>query len=223
MINRSSDDAPLGERIPRPLSKDPDSNLQQWLAELQAAADNLDASVDTARKSSQIRNASNEALDEIGKDFGPLGKRRGRGEEQYRSFLLSLVAAFDGRGTAPGIRTAVAAGILAHVDDVALIEDEDALEYEVVLENAAWAPHSSSTVRELADLADPSVVQQREPVHNRLPIASIGIDAGDTVINSGTTLPTATIGIDAGDTEHETINSEDTFGTGRFDGNDSFS
>jgi len=190
---------------------------------MQAAADDVDVGVDTARKSSQIRNASNEALDEIGKDYGPLGKRRGRDEAQYRSFLLSLVAAFDGRGTAPGIRTAVAAGVLANVDDVRLIEDESELEYEVVLENGAWAAHSSGTVRELADLADPSVVQQRGPVHNRLPTAEIGISTADTEINSGTELEPAIVGIDAGDTEHKTVNSEDTFGVDRFDGDGTFS
>lgn len=223
MIERSSDDDSIGGRIPRPLSQDADSDLQKWLTELQTAADEVDSGVDDARVSSQIQNASGGTLDELGKDFGPLGKRRGRTDSQYRSFLLGLVGAFDGRGTARGIRTAVAAGVLADLEDVSLIEDESALEYEVVLKNGAWEPHQSGAVRELADLADPSVVQLRDPVHNRLPAAPIGIGSGATEINSGTELETAAIGIDASDTEHEVINSERTFGVDRFDGDGTFS
>lgn len=223
MIERSEADATLGDRIPYPFPSDPDTDLQQWLGELQAEADALDEDIDATVDSLQVVNATGLELDELGKDFGELGKRRGRPDDQYRAFLLGLVAAFDGRGTPPGVRLAIAVGILASVDDVSLIEDFETQEYEVVLENEAWAPHRSGTVRDLADLADPSVVQLRDPVHNRLVAADIGIASASTIINSGTELETAGIGIDAGDTEHETINSEDTFGTGRFDGESTFS
>lgn len=195
MLDRDADaDADLGERIPYPLPQDDDTTLQQWLAELQTEADDVDAALDTVLDAVQVEHAPSRALDELGKDFGELGKRRGRADEQYRAFLLGLVAAFDGRGTPPGLRLAIAVGILAAQDDVALIEDFETLEYEVVLENEAWSPHRSGTVRDLADLADPSAVQLREPVHNRLTTAAIDLSPLETETASGTRLePTAVV------------------------------
>jgi len=224
MLERDTDaDVDLGERVPYPLPQDDDTTLQQWLAELQIEADDVDIALDNVLESLQVEHAPTRALDELGKDFGELGKRRGRDDDQYRSFLLGLVAAFDGRGTPPGLKTAIAVGVLASADDVSLIEDFGTQEYEVVLENEAWSPHRSGTVRDLADLADPSVVQLRGPVHHRLATAPIGIETEATAINSGTELATAAVGIDAGETDRETVNTEDTFGVDRFDGEGSFS
>lgn len=216
-------DTDLGERVPYPLPKDPDTDLQRWLSELQAEAETLDDAIDATVESLQIADASDQALDELGKDFGRLGRRRGRNDNQYRSFLLGLVAAFNGRGTPGGIRLAIAVGILASEDDVELIEDFDTQEYEVVLKNESWASHQSGTVRELADLADPSVVQLRDPVHNRLDSAVIDIGTAETVVSAMTVGDPAAVVIDAGDTQSATINSSDTFGTGRFDGQSTFS
>lgn len=216
-------DEPLGERIPYPLPQDSEATLQQWLAELQAEADDVDTALDAVLDSVQPGNAKDQALDELGRDFGVLGRRRGRPDDQYRSFLLGLVAAFDGRGTPPGLKTAIAAGVLATADDVSLIEDFDSQEYEVVLENEAWSSHRSGTVRELADLADPSVVQLREPVHNQLDPAVVRIVTGATEIAEMFVSEPATPGVGAGETTHETVNSQDTFATGRFDGEGSFS
>jgi len=224
MLDRDRDAATgLGERIPYPFPQDDNTTLQQWLAELQAEADSVDAALDTVVKSVQPRGADSQALDELGRDFGPLGRRRGRPDDQYRSFLLGLVAAFDGRGTPPGVRTAIAAGVLATVGDVSLLEDFNAQEYEVVLENEAWSAHRSGTVRDLADLADPSVVQLRDPVHNRLGPTVVRVGAGTTELSEMFVSDPAIPGIGAGETVHETVNSDDTFGTGRFDGDDSFS
>lgn len=224
MLDRDAGaDVDLGERVPYPLPQDDDTTLQQWLAELQVEADDVDAAVDAVLASVQPRDASGQALDELGRDFGALGRRRGRGDAQYQSFLLGLVAAFDGRGTVPGVETAIAAGVLASADDVSLTEDFDTQQYEVTLENEAWSAHQSGTIRNLADLADPSVVALREPVHNRLTPAVVRIRTAATEVAAMEVLETATPGLNAGEAVHETVNSEDTFGTGTFDGEDSFS
>lgn len=211
----------LGDRVPYPFPTDPDADLQQWLAELQAEADELDEGLDAVLESLQVPNADDGALDELGKDHGRLGQRRGRSDSQYRAFLLSLVAAFDGRGTAPGIRTAIAAGVLADKSAIALVEDTDALEYEVVL--SAWDAHQTGTIHELADLADPSVVQRRDPLHYRLAAAVTEYTVGDTAIPPMTTLADAVTRYTASDTDSRTVDSAGTFGTGSFDGTESFS
>ncbi|MFC7323257.1 hypothetical protein ACFQMF_01555 [Halorubrum rutilum] len=217
MLERDADaDVPLGERVPYPLPQDDDTTLQQWLAELQVEADDVDAAVDAVLASVQPRAASGQALDELGRDFGVLGRRRGRDDEQYRSFLLGLVAAFDGRGTVPGVETAIAAGVLATADDVSLTEDFDTQQYEVTLENEAWSAHQSGTVRELADLADPSVVELREPVHNRLSPAGVQVVSGETEITVMHVSASATPTVRAADTQHETVDSAGTFGTEQF-------
>jgi len=224
MLDRDPDaDEALGQRIPYPFSKDPDTDLQQWLSELQAEADDVDIALDDVLDSIQVENASGRALDELGKDFGVLGKRRGRPDDQYSAFLLGLVAAFDGRGTPPGLRLAIAVGTLANQDDVSLIEDFDTQEYEVVLENEAWSPHRSGTVRNLADLADPSVVQLRDPVHHRLNLATVSIETAETEREAMSVSEVIIPTVEAGATQDKTINSQDTFGTGQFDGQDTFS
>lgn len=204
MLERDADaDVDLGDRAPYPLPQDDDTTLQQWLAELQAEADEIDTAVDAVLTSVQLGEASGRALDEIGRDFGTLGRRRGRSDPQYRSFLRGLVAAFDGRGTVSGVETAIAAGVLATADDVSLIEDFDTQQYEVVLENEAWSEHRSGTVRELAELADPSVVELREPVHNKLSTATFELIPASVTTFSGTSLDPTTVVISGGPTTKE--------------------
>lgn len=223
MLDRSESDTELGRRVPLPFPRSETSELQRFLAELQAESDQLDGAIDAALKSVQLPAADGDSLDELAKDFGRLGRRRGRSDAAYRSFLLSLVRAFDGRGTPPGLRFAVAAGVLADRADVALIEDFGAQEYEVVLKDEGWSAHSSGTVRDLAELADPSVVQFREPVHNRLASVRIAVGVRTAERNSGTDLESASPRPTPGETVTETIDSEGTFGVGRFDGEGSFS
>lgn len=204
MLERDVDAAvDLGERVPYPLPQDDDTTLQQWLAELQVEANDIDAAVDAVLDSFQPYAASGQALDELGRDFGELGRRRGRDDEQYRSFLLGLVAAFDGRGTVPGVETAIAAGVLTTSDDVSLTEDFDTQQYEVTLENESWSAHKSGTVRDLADLADPSVVGLRDPVHNILKKTSVGIKAGEVSSGEMYRSPETVVGIDPGGTTSE--------------------
>lgn len=184
----------LADRLPSLLSLTPnDSDIGTWLEEHQAELNRFGDATAGVQDSLQVAHATGDELDRIGADFGVLGRRRGRDDDAYRAYLMSLAAAFDGRGTPPGLRTAVAAGILATSEDVSLIEDFDAQRYEVVLENEAWSAHKSGTVRELAELADPSVVTLREPVHNRLSTATIDLTPGPTAIASGTELSTATV------------------------------
>ena len=192
----------LRDRLPSvfPLLDDT-SRLKVIVDALDDELDELESDTETVQNSLFVRTADGQSLDLIGEDFGQIGQRRGRDDQSYRQFLQTIVPAFDGRGTERDVEVAVAAGIAADPDDVDLIQDFTTQEYEVVL--YSWTAHKSGTVRELADLADPVAVDRIDPVHHQLPTAGVGIDAGDT--------------------QHETVNSEDTFGVDRFDGDGTFS
>lgn len=194
---------------------------ESWHEAHDVELDNIDNRLESIKDSFDIREATGIELDLKGDKYGRLGLRRGRDDDDYRSYLLALNSAFEGRGTESGVELAIAAGILTSSQNVELIQDFDMLEYEVVLYD--WQPHNSSSVRELAELADPVSVTQREPVHNILATNEFTISTGNTVINSGTELETSTFIISTGDTQNETLNSTDTFGTDVFDGDGTFS
>jgi hypothetical protein len=57
--------------------------------------------------SRQVDNATGNDLDRIGKLFGEIGKRRGRNDKEYASYLKSVVKGFRARGTVPDIKFAL--------------------------------------------------------------------------------------------------------------------
>jgi len=212
----------LRGRLPSPFPLYDDStDFENWLDAHQTEVDTLADEIGQVENQIHIGTATGQELDLIGEEYGLIGRRRGRDDDSYRSFLISLVASFQGVGTIPGVKEAISSGLLVDDVDVELIEDFAANKYEVKLYD--WTAHKSGTVRTLADLADPLAIARRDPVHNILATAVIGIHAGDVQINSGSRSETVAFGIDGDDTQHQTVNSQDTFGTGRFDGDGSFS
>jgi hypothetical protein len=172
---------PLLDRLPSPFALfREDSTIRAIVDAIDAEGSRRDDEVEQVRKSLRIADAEGQSLDLIGDEFGPLGVRRGRDDDPYRAVLTSLVPAFDGRGTGRGVRLAVSLGVLSTPDDVALIEDFAAQEYEVVLLRGQWEAHRSGVVRELAELADPAAVRRRDPVQNRLEAADLALDFGET-------------------------------------------
>jgi len=123
----------------------------------------LDASIDSVRDSRQIDNASGDDLDEIGAIFGPLGRRRGRSDQDYRVYLKSVVQSFNGRGSVQGLRFAIASAIGTDPSNIEIIERFDELEYDIQIFNVDTS-FISSSINDLADLADPSVVQLGEAI-----------------------------------------------------------
>lgn len=112
----------------------------------------------------QIDNAETEdELSRIGALFGELGRQRGRGKEEYRQFLKGIVESFDGRGTVPGLKFAIAAGVGTDPSNVTVIEDFQNLEYTVQLDNVNTSLVTSA-INDLADLADPSCVKLNESI-----------------------------------------------------------
>lgn len=172
----------LLERLPDVFPRDDESDFTTFIDAHQAEVDGLRDDLMQVQRSLQINHAEDQSLTLIGNDFGRLGARRGRDDEAYRSYLRSLVPAFDGRGTTGDVRFAVAAGLTIDMAAVSLREDFDAVEYEVVLED--WEAHKTGIIREMAELADPAAVSRRDPIHYRRPDATVGLRGSSTETNT---------------------------------------
>jgi len=120
------------------------------------------SSIEDAVASHQVNRASGFDLDQIGALFGELGRRRGRSDQEYRAFLKTIVQSFSGRGTIPGLKFAIAAGVGVDSSDVTITEDFTEIGYEVRVDNVDTT-FLSSVINDLADLADPSGVELLSP------------------------------------------------------------
>jgi hypothetical protein len=149
--------------LPFFLDRSDESILRRYVEghneEYQDFSDKLEEVVE----SRQVDQAEGEELDRIGAAFGTLGRRRGRSDREYRIYLKSLVESFRGRGTVPGIISAIAAGLNIDEEDVEVQEDFQNLEYIVVLYD--WTSHRGTTVEELSELADASVSNLKRTVY----------------------------------------------------------
>jgi len=212
----------LKERLPRVL---PLFNPATTISALIGAHDDelvqFDAEAADVQDSLFVGTADGQSLDLIGDDFGPLGQRRGRGDDAYRQFLRSLVPAFDGRGTERDVEVAVAAGVATTPDEIDLRQQFADVTFQVELFD--WTAHRTGTVHELAALADPAAVERIDPLYYFSDRVAVGVGVKSADIDSGTTLQTAVAAIDADSTTVETRNSDGAFGTDRFDGESQFS
>lgn len=133
------------------MSRYVDANTQ----ELSVVGDKIDETIDARF----IDKASGQELDRIGKLFGFIGKRRGRSDDEYRTFLKSIVKAFKSRGTNTDVKEAISAGVDVDFDKITIDEDFDNNSYTVELVD--WQDTiNTQLLREMADIADPSGVNQ---------------------------------------------------------------
>jgi len=193
----------LKERLPEVLPLFRDSRLATVIEAVQAEFDEFKSDTDTVQKSLFIDTADGGSLDQIGADFGLIGRRRGRDDTAYRQFLRSLVPAFDGRGTEQDVEIAVGAGVARAPRFVDLREDFSNREYEVELFN--WSAHRSGTVHDLADLADPVSVDRVDPVHLFSEEIVVGVTAAATKSGIETVAETQPLGVTADATTAETV------------------
>lgn len=112
--------------------------------DLEELGDRIDESV----FSKYIETASGKELDRIGAAFGDIGRRIGRNDDEYRSFLRSIVRTFDAIGTKSGIR--FVAGAVLEIDPD-LIEIEEDFE-ETAFTVRARHPNDSVSTSSLNDL-----------------------------------------------------------------------
>jgi hypothetical protein len=172
------DFTPILERLPSILPREEDSVIKRYLDGYSDESNDFGEELEDIRNSRFVDKAVGGDLDEIGKQYGAIGKRAGRDDESYRAYLKSLVQVFRFRGTIPGIKSAVAAGldidpgleespgqddieIFEHFNDEPPSSDpEKFLEYSIELYD--WTPHEVATITELAELSDASVSRLRK-------------------------------------------------------------
>ena len=205
---------------PPPFPRDSQSNFRQWVESHQDEYNKYDVELENVAESHRITEADGENLDRIGAMFGPLGKRRNRGDYEYRQYLMSLSNAFAGRGTNYGIRFAVKSGVFADdLGDIVVQEDTSNLTYTLLIED--WEPHSTSVVDDLSQLADPSVVERVPPIKYTEETGTVNYSAGDIGQGRSVTLPPARTVYRGHSLENRLVN-DDGFGAGNFDGTDDF-
>lgn len=124
-----------------------------------------------------INTASGDELDQIGKLFGSLiGKRRDRTDDQYRVFLRSAIQSFISRGTTNGIKLAVSAATDVPLEDITIDENFEDNSYQIIV--VAATPVTGSLLEEIAEVADPSGVNQ---VRTRFTIPIDEMEADDAI------------------------------------------
>jgi hypothetical protein len=179
----------LKDRLPRVLPVfDPARDISGFIDGFDDELDRLDADVADAEDSLQVENASGQALDLIGEDFGPFGERRGRTDAQYREFLTTFLSSFDGRGTTKDVRVGAAAGAGSLPQDVKIREDFENAKYRYELFD--WAAHSTGEPRLTSELADPAAVDLFDTVY-------YVSDTGNIDFADNLTQTSARIGFDA--------------------------
>lgn len=206
------------DEFPRPFPDDPASLLRQWSEGHQDILDRIDESIEQIIISHRITESEGRNLDAIGEQFGRIGERRGRGDEQYRAFLLSIVPSFAGRGTPTGLRFAIAAGVQAQASDIAITEYFDENAYSVTVGD--WIRHQPTTVHEMADLADPSGVELRTPITYDYEPGAVTHAAGK--VRSGLVITIPGTGVVHSASDATVTDQQAGFGAGYFDGQDPF-
>lgn len=163
------------DKLPSITPREKDKNIVKFTNAFSEEIDDFGVTIENSIQSHFIDQASGEQLDIIGKQYSPIGDRNGRSDSEYRQYLKALVPAFRFKGTVPGIRATVAAGLDIESglqspeseQDVFVSElyeqDPDTIEeytkYDIELYD--WTPHRVRTVDELAELSDASVSRLR--------------------------------------------------------------
>lgn len=160
----------------------------------------IDGAMSYTQLSHYVQEAEGDDLDRVGRLFGALGERGDRDRDEYQTYLSNLINSFNARGTVSGLRFAVAAAASTQPENVVIEEDFLNNEYELSITDTETS-FLSSSINELAALADPSGVELASP--------PIIITAGDeieltsdesTVIESTSGLGSGTLDLDGSNT-----------------------
>lgn len=136
-----------------------DSIISRYQDAHEDSLDSVEEALQEVINNKFVDQSSGEALDELGKLFGPtIGKRRGRNDQQYRIYLKSIVQSFVSRGTVNGIKLAISTATEVPFDDIVINENFEDVEYEVQIQAAT--PVIVELLEEVAEIADPSGVDQ---------------------------------------------------------------
>lgn len=139
--------------------------------------------IETSISSKYIDEAPGEALDRIGSAFGEIGRRRRRSDSEYRSFLRSIVRAFNANGTEQDVKFAVASALRGSTDDIRIVEDFEQTGFMVYIDTADSAVLTAS-LNDLIDLSSPTGVELLRPPVLQTEETSVGVVGGSSVVVS---------------------------------------
>lgn len=191
----------------RPFPRDRRSNLREFLHAHQVDLDNRDENLEYVKRSHNITEASGKDLELIGRRFGKLGQRQGRGDEIYRKYLSGLNSAFSGRGTKSDVRYAFASGVFAQTDDNISIQ-EDVANHEYSITISDWQKHTTSLIEEYSDFAEPSGVELAFPISYVLESGEVEIRGSEAGSNPSIQYPVASLQVEGGETTGTIVNDD---------------
>lgn len=123
----------------------------------------LESSLNTAFDAKYVDQASGQGLDLIGGQFGDIGRRRGRNDKEYRTFLRSVISAFNATGTKEDISFAVASAIRGDPDEVSVNENIEQTGFTVRIASTDRT-FVTKSLNGLVSIASPSGVELLQPV-----------------------------------------------------------
>jgi hypothetical protein len=129
----------------------------------------LSSDNNTVVSSKYIETAGENELDEIGKLFGPLGRRAGRSESRYRTYLKSIAKVYNGRGTKDSLAGAVSTVVSSANNTVGRDEisfKENFVRNEYGVKFNSFESHEIGLLYDIAEIADPSGVKFIGPVYD---------------------------------------------------------
>lgn len=133
------------------------SIISRYIQSADEELGNVSDELDNVINSKFVNRAKGEELDRLGAIFGELGKRDGRSDSTYRTYLRSVVKSIISRGTKNDIKKAVSASAVIDLDEIVINEDFNTNSYEIVINN--WEQHNPDSIYALAEIADASGVE----------------------------------------------------------------
>lgn len=170
-----------------------ESIASRYTGAFDADMDTFGERITEASESKSVSSAEGRSLSLVGSQFGEIGQRRNRSDDEYRRFLRSVVSAYSGRGTKDDVKFAVAAATGGDPENVRIEENTDVVGFEVYIEDFGQVEYTSS-LEELVDIASPSGVELlRPPV---MEVVGGGAVAGGTpsTVTTNETLGSTTLG-----------------------------
>lgn len=155
-----------------------ESVISRYIGEYEGELNTVDIITEDVIDSHQVEEVDLSDLDQIGKLFGELGKRRNRSDKEYKNYLTSIVEAFNGRGSVSGIKFSVAGAVGVQPEDVEVVEEFERNAYRINITDDTVSP-DENVIRELAELADPSGIGYKD-------IITYDDLGSDLIIASGT-------------------------------------
>lgn len=146
------------EYWPEILPRELNTTFRQYIEAADLEYEGLDAASSYVRQSHSVNDATGRDLERIGAIFGTLGRKGTRTEDEYRTYLKSIINSFNARGTLPGLKFAIASAANTDTSNIVVQEDFVENEYSVQIRDTE-AQFVSGVVNDLAELADPSGIE----------------------------------------------------------------